>query len=78
MRASDHTDSMLQSWMRMGIHFADLALRRSNGAMVWHRSCDLQSLSLSWAEWPRDRSDVWYPIAEDYEFDGSSFVVANF
>lgn len=60
MRARDHSDSMLSSWLRMGVHVADLAVRRSNGVMIWHRGCDVRSLPLSWARAENaSRADVY-------------------
>ena len=49
MAASAHTHAMLQWWTGVGIDRADLAVRRSNGAMLWHRDRTLDALPLAWA-----------------------------
>jgi hypothetical protein len=49
MRAQDHTDKMLHWWSRVGIDRADLAVRRSDGAMLWHTDQALATLPLTWA-----------------------------
>jgi RepB DNA-primase from phage plasmid len=49
MIATDHTQAMLQWWARAGIDRADLAVRRSPGAMRWHRDLTLDALPLHWA-----------------------------
>lgn len=40
---------MLDWWNRAGISRADLAVRRPDGAMMWHRDIALDRLPLSWA-----------------------------
>lgn len=49
MKAQDHTWSMLRWWRSAGVDRADLAVRRSSGAMIWHRDLTLGTLPLSWA-----------------------------
>jgi hypothetical protein len=49
MIASDHTQAMLHWWAGAGIHRVDLAVRRSTGAMLWHRALAVDALPLAWA-----------------------------
>ena len=49
MTARDHTRAMLQWWADAGVDRADLAVRRSGGAMLWHRGHPLDALPLAWA-----------------------------
>jgi hypothetical protein len=49
MKAQDHTNSMLRWWWHAGVTRADLAVRRSNDAMIWHQGVPLKELPLSWA-----------------------------
>lgn len=51
MRARDHTTSMLRWWRVVGISQADLAIRRRDSTMIWHREVDLAVLAtaLHWA-----------------------------
>lgn len=49
MSARDHTEAMLRWWLRAGIDRADLAVRRPDGAMLWHSDQPLARLPLSWA-----------------------------
>jgi len=49
MRARDHTAAMLQFWLQSGISAVDLAVRRRNGAMIWHHHCPPRQLPLRWA-----------------------------
>lgn len=49
MAASQHTERMLRWWMRAGVHRADLAVKRADGAMLWHADQTVQTLPLSWA-----------------------------
>jgi hypothetical protein len=48
MKARDHTSSMLRWWWHAGVTQADLAVRRLNGAMIWHHGVSLKELPLSW------------------------------
>jgi hypothetical protein len=36
MRAREQTERMLNWWAKNGIERADLAVRRADGAMLWH------------------------------------------
>lgn len=49
MKAAEHTEAMLAAWRRLGVHLADLAVRRRGGAMLWQRSRSLDDLPLAWA-----------------------------
>jgi len=49
MRAADHTQQMLQGWALLQVGRADLAVRRSDGAMLWRRDQTLEGLPLAWA-----------------------------
>jgi hypothetical protein len=40
---------MLQWWQRTGVGRADLALRRTDGKMLWHHDLSLADLPLAWA-----------------------------
>ena len=49
MRAADHTQQMLQGWAVVQVCRADLAVRRSDGTMLWRRDQALEGLPLAWA-----------------------------
>jgi hypothetical protein len=49
MTAQDNTMAMLHWWFRFGVDRADLAVRRPEGTMIWHRDLSLDVLPLSWA-----------------------------
>lgn len=49
MGASRQTEQMLRWWAQAHIERADLAIRRSNGQMLWQRDLPLQKLPLAWA-----------------------------
>lgn len=49
MAARDHTDKMLRWWRAAGIDRIDLAVRREDGAMLWHADQTLAALPLAWA-----------------------------
>jgi hypothetical protein len=49
MRAREHSLSMIHWWRNAGVTRADLAVRRSDSAMLWHRDVDLDDLPLPWA-----------------------------
>jgi hypothetical protein len=49
MIASDHTQAMLDWWAATGVDRVDLAVRRSSGAMLWHRDRAVDALPLAWA-----------------------------
>jgi hypothetical protein len=48
MRAGDHTAAMLRFWENSAISAVDLAVRRANTVMIWHRACALAHLPLPW------------------------------
>lgn len=48
MRARNHTATMLHFWIQAGITVVDLAVRRANGIMIWHRQCPPAQLPLPW------------------------------
>jgi hypothetical protein len=49
MRAREHTERMLRWWTLAGLSRADLAIRRQDGTMAWHRGLPLAALPLGWA-----------------------------
>ena len=49
MRAKEHTLSMIGWWKAAGVSRADLVVRRSDGAMLWHRDVGVDNLPLPWA-----------------------------
>lgn len=49
MKAKEHTTAMLRWWQRVGVWLADLAIKRNDGRMLWHRSKPIESLPLAWA-----------------------------
>ena len=49
MKAREHTLSMIEWWKDAGVSRADLAVRRRDGAMLWHRDIALDDLPLPWA-----------------------------
>jgi hypothetical protein len=49
MRAQEHTQAMLHWWRTAGIDRADLAIRRSDGTMLWHHDRNVADLALGWA-----------------------------
>lgn len=49
MKASDHTSSMIEWWKKVGVTRADLVVRRSDEAMLWHRDVAVDDLPLPWA-----------------------------
>ena len=69
MQARDHTDKMLCWWSRVGIDRADLAVRRSDGAMLWHADQTLDTLPLAWARAHNARkADVYVRPARGYRW----------
>lgn len=69
MLARDHTDRMLRWWRRAGIDRADLAVRRSDGAMLWHSDQALATLPLAWARAHNARkADVYVRPARGYRW----------
>jgi hypothetical protein len=67
MPARDHTDRMLRWWIRAGIDHADLAVRRPDGTMPWHRDRAIEDLPLPWvrAENVR-RAEIYIRPARGY------------
>jgi hypothetical protein len=60
MLARDHTDRMLTWWVRAGVDRADLAVRRVDGAMLWHADQPAGALPLAWARAQNSRNaDVY-------------------
>ena len=49
MRASEHTEAMLDWWCGIGIQRADLAIRCPSGTMIWHRDLEIDALPVKWA-----------------------------
>lgn len=69
MRATDHTDSMIAWWKRAGVDRADLAIRRPNGAMLWHQQRRLDELPLGWARAENaSRAEVYIRPARGYDW----------
>lgn len=67
MSASEQTEAMLWWWRDAGVGRADLAVRRPDGTMIWHRDRAVGELPLPWirAENVR-RSDVYIRPARGY------------
>ena len=60
MKAKQQTHAMLR-WLRSaGVDRADLAVHRTDGAMIWHRSRALDQLPLRWARAENVRSAEVY------------------
>lgn len=69
MPARDHTEAMLRWWLRAGVDHADLAVRRPDGAMLWHSDQPLARLPLSWARAQNVRcADVYIRPARGYRW----------
>lgn len=67
MPARDHTSAMLQWWVRAGVDRADLAVRRRDGAMLWHADQAIDALTLTWARAHNARgADVYVRPARGY------------
>lgn len=49
MRALEHTASMLDWWSAIGVQTVDLAVRRHDATMIWHRDLAPSNLPLAWA-----------------------------
>lgn len=49
MTAVEHTHAMLRWWAEAGVDVADLAVRREDGTMLWHRGVPVPRLPLPWA-----------------------------
>jgi len=66
-RASAHTAAQLHGWAQAGIARADLAIRRPDGAMLWHHDCPLADLPLPWARAHNlKQADVYIRPARGY------------
>lgn len=48
MKAKDHTEAMLRWWRRVGVESVDLAIRRPDGALLWHHRLGIGDLPLAW------------------------------
>lgn len=67
MRAREHTLSMIQWWRDAGVSRADLAVRRSDGAMLWRRDVAVDDLPLPWARAENSRhSEIFVRPARGY------------
>lgn len=67
MKARDHTLSMIDWWKDAGVRRADLAVRRADGAMLWHRDLRLDDLPLPWARAENTRrGEVYIRPARGY------------
>lgn len=67
MKARTHTLSMIDWWKDAGVNRADLAVRRSDGAMLWHYDVLLDRLPLSWARAENThRGDIFIRPARGY------------
>lgn len=66
MRACEQTAAMLRWWESARIDQADLAIRRPDGTVAWHRDRHLSALPLSWARAENvRRADVYIRPARD-------------
>jgi hypothetical protein len=69
MKAIDHTWKMLQSWKLANVNRADLALRRRDGAMLWHFDLALDNMALPWARAENARgADVYIRPARGHDW----------
>ncbi len=60
---------MLLSWRRIGVLRADLAVRRRDGSMIWHRDLPLGELPLAWARAENVRlAEVYVRPARGYDW----------
>ena len=67
MKARAHTDTMFCWWNTAGIRRADLAIKRCDGRMIWHRDISLTALPLPWARAENARgSEVYVRPARGY------------
>lgn len=69
MTAREHTRAMLRWWTQALVLRADLAVRRKQGAMLWHYDLPLECLPLRWtgAENAR-RADIYIRPARGYSW----------
>jgi hypothetical protein len=69
MRAHDHTASMLDWWSSVGIGTVDLAVRRDDATMIWHRDVAPSNLPLAWARAENaHRADVYIRPARGHSW----------
>jgi len=69
MRAHQHTASMLAWWSSVGIGIVDLALRRLDSTMIWHRDLAPPNLPLAWARAENARrADVYIRPARGHSW----------
>jgi hypothetical protein len=69
MKAADHTWKMLQGWQSARVNRADLAIRRRNGAMLWHGDLALSDLPIPWARAENVRgADVYIRPARGHDW----------
>jgi hypothetical protein len=60
---------MLRAWRRAGVLRVDLAVRRPNGAMIWHRDLPSDTLPLAWLRAENVRSaEVYARPARGYDW----------
>lgn len=60
---------MLRWWLRAGVDRADLAVRRRNGAMLWHADQTIGTLPLAWARAENaHNADVYVRPARGYRW----------
>lgn len=69
MTAREHTQSMLRWWSQASVLRADLAIRRKQGAMLWHYDLSLECLPLRWAGAENARrADIYIRPARGYSW----------
>lgn len=69
MRAHEHTASMLDWWSSAGIKTVDLAIRRKDTTMIWHRDVTPSNLPLAWARAENARrADVYIRPARGHSW----------
>ena len=69
MRAHDHTASMLSWWSSLGIDTVDLAVRRRDTTMIWHRDVPSAAPPLAWARAENARrADVYIRPARGHSW----------
>lgn len=69
MRAQEHIRAMLQWWRRAGIGRCDLAVRRADGAMLWHLDQLIDELPVAWARAENvRRADIYIRPARGYSW----------
>lgn len=69
VRVEEQTQAFIEWWADAGIDRADLAVRRLDGCMIWHRDLDLGDLPLAWARAENvRRADVYVRPARGYSW----------